>query len=193
MTLTALTRLAGVLAGAFAVTTIGCSDSPPTPAQGASHVVLQFNSTTACPVSGTNSWSIPRGSLTNSTTVGSQIVDGSGGSSVSCTVRAAGGGFAVSGALAAGSFSFSVSAGSLSPGSSGNAFEGTANISQYAGDILMTMKGTDCRITVSQTQGAQIGPGKIWADFDCPTFNPTSASSGGCAANGTFVFGNCAQ
>ena len=191
MTLTGLTRLAGVLAGAFAVTTIGCSDSPPTPAQGASHVVLVYSSTTACTVSARNTWSIPEGSLTNSTNVGSQIVDGSGGSSVSCTVRAAGGGFSVSGSLATPNFSFSVSAGSLSPGSSGNAFEGTANISQYAGDILMTLQGTDCKITVSQTQGAQIGPGKIWADFDC-NFSVVATCICSCPAQGTFVLGNCA-
>jgi hypothetical protein len=55
------------------------------------------------------------------------------------------------------------------------------------------MRGTNCTLTVSQTQGAQIGPGKVWADFDCPEFNPTSAASGGCAAQGTFVFGNCAD
>ncbi len=193
MTLTGLTRLAGVLAaGACAVTTIGCSDSPPTPAQGASHVVLQYSATTACPVTARNAWSIPDGSLTNSTTVGSQVADGSGGASVSCTVQASGGGFGVSGSVAAGNLSFSVQ-GSLSPGSGSNAFEGKASVSQYSGDILMTLTGKDCTLTVNQTQGAQIGPGKVWADFNCPTFNPTSAATGGCAANGSFVFGNCAD
>jgi hypothetical protein len=189
---TGLTRLAGVLVGACAVTTIGCSDSPPTPAQGASHVVLQPSATTACPVSARNNWSIPDGSLTNSTTVGSQIVDGSGGATVSCSVTASGGGFSVSGQLAVGSLSFSVQ-GTLSPGSGSNAFQGTGSVSQYSGDILMTLKGSDCTLTASEAQGAQIGPGKIWADFNCPTFNPTSAATGGCAANGTFVFGNCSD
>jgi hypothetical protein len=163
------------------------------PAQGASRVVLVYNASTACPVSGANTWSIPPGSLTNSTTVGQQIVDGTNGSTASCTVRQSGSGFTVSGSLASDNLSFSVAAGTLSPGTGSVAFQGTAAISQYAGDILMTLRGTACTITVSQIQAAQIGSGKIWADFDCPTFNPTSASSGGCAANGTFVFGNCAQ
>jgi hypothetical protein len=163
------------------------------PAQGSSHVTLVYNSAVACPITGTSAWNIPTGSLTNSTTVGSQIVDGSGGSTVSCAVRQSGGGFTVMGSLStADNLSFSVSAGNLSPGSGNNAFAGTANISHYS-PTSQTMRGSGCTITVSQSQGAQIGPGKIWADFDCPTFNPASASSGGCAAQGTFVFGNCAE
>jgi hypothetical protein len=188
MTLTGLTRLAGVFAAVFAGTTIGCSDSPPTPAQGASHVTLVYGGNT-CTITGTSAWNIPTGSLTNSTTVGSQIVDGSGGSNVSCAVTAAGGGFSVRGSLStADSLSFSVG-GTLTPGSGNNAFQGTGNISHYS-PTSQTMRGTDCTITVSQSQGAQIGPGKIWADFNCPTF---ATSSTVCAAQGTFVFGNCAD
>jgi hypothetical protein len=162
------------------------------PAQGASHVSLVYSASTSCPTSGSNNWSIPAGTLTNSTTVGAQIVDGMDGSSVSCAVRPSGDGYTVSGQLAAGNFAFSVQD-TLSPGSGAIAYQGTGPISQYAGDIQMTLKGTECTITVSQTQAAQIGPGRIWADFDCPTFNPTNSATGGCAAMGTFVFGNCAD
>jgi hypothetical protein len=154
-------------------------------------VTLVYTGTTTCSISGTNAWNIPSGSLTNSTSVGSQIVDGSGDSSVTCAVTAAGGGFSVRGSLtAADTVSFSVG-GTLSPGSGSNAFSGTANISHYSPNT-QTMRGTACAITVSQNQGAQIGPGKIWADFDCPTFTSSAAGSV-CAAQGTFVFGNCAD
>jgi hypothetical protein len=155
-------------------------------------VTLVYTGTTTCSISGTNAWNIPTGSLTNSTNVGSQIVDGSGDSSVTCTVRQAGGGFTVTGSLtAADSIQFSVSGGNLAPGSGSNAFSGTGNISHYS-PSSQTMRGSGCTITVSQSQGAQIGPGKIWADFDCPTFTSSAAGSV-CAAQGTFVFGNCAD
>jgi hypothetical protein len=155
-------------------------------------VTLVYTGTTTCSISGTSAWNIPSGSLTNSTSVGSQIVDGSGGSNVSCAVKQSGGGFTVTGGLTtADSLSFSISRGNLSPGSGNNAFAGTADIRHYS-PTSQTMVGTGCAITVSQTQGAQIGAGKIWADFDCPTFTSSAAGSV-CAAQGTFVFGNCAD
>jgi hypothetical protein len=188
MTLTGLTRFAGV----FAVMALGCSSSPPTPAQGASHVTLIFDSTTNCPITGTANWSIPSSGTTSSTLVGAQVVDGSGGSNVSCSVKKTGDGFAMSGSLTTSdSLSFGVGSVTLSPGSGANAFTGTASsISHYA-PSSNTMRGSNCTVTVSQAQGAQIAPGKIWADFSCAPFNPSNAASGGCKASGTFVFGNC--
>jgi hypothetical protein len=165
-----------------------------TPAQGASHLALVYSSSTTCPITGSANWSIPSSGTTSSSNVGAQIVDGTNGASVACSVKQSGSGFAVSGSLTTSdNLSFGVGGVTLAPASGSNAFTGTAaNVSHYAPNS-QTMRGSNCTITVSQAQGAQLAPGKIWADFNCPVFNPSSASSGSCAAQGTFVFGNCAR
>ncbi len=187
MTLTGLIRLASVVA---ALTALGCSDSKPTPAQGASHLALGFSSTSSCPVGNVTAWSIPTDGKTSETVVGAQVANGSGGASVSCSVTASGDGFVVTGSLALGAVNFSVQAGKLGPSSTGPGLEGTATIYHYAAESG-SLKGTGCTLTANETQAAQIAPGRVWANFSCDPF-VTSAATGTCAANGTFVFGNCA-
>jgi hypothetical protein len=162
------------------------------PAQGASQVVLS-NIGTDCAITGITTWSIPAEGSTSASSVGAQVVDDVDGASVDCSVKQVGTGFSVLATLqSADSVVFAVGADDIAPSTSGNAYRSTGDISHYAPNTK-TMRGIDCTITVSRQQGAQIGPGKVWADFTCPAFNPTTGESASCAATGTFVFGNCAK
>jgi hypothetical protein len=168
----------------------GAAGATPGPAQGASHVVLS-NTGTGCAIAGVTTWRIPTEGSISSSSVGVQAVDEVDGASVDCSVKQAGDRFAVLGSLqSADSVVFAVGVDDMAPSTSGNAYQSTGNVSHYAPNTA-TMRGIDCTITVSRQQGAQIGPGKVWADFSCPAFNPTSGESADCAATGTFVFGNC--
>jgi hypothetical protein len=184
---------AGVFVGGCGASTSadGTGSVASGPAQGASHLVVSITGT-GCPVTGITTWSVPTGGLTSSSNVGTQIVHNVDGASVVCSVAREGNSFTVSGTLQSpDSVVFAVGVGDLAPSTSGTGYEGTGNISHYA-PTTETKRGTGCTITTSQLQGTRIGPGKLWADFSCPTFfHPSSPVRDGCVATGTFVFGNC--
>jgi hypothetical protein len=159
------------------------------PAQGASHLVVNATGT-GCSVGDITTFSIPTDGSTSSSTVGAQIVDDVDGAAVDCSVKEDASGFSVLGTLqSADGIVFAVGA-DIGPSTGDSAYQATGKISHYA-PTTTTMRGIGCTITVSPRQGANIGPGKIWADFACPAFNQTSTGGGTCAATGTFVFANC--
>jgi hypothetical protein len=123
--------------------------------------------------------------------VGAQIIDDVDDEVVACCVKQVGNAFRVLGTLqSADGIVFAVGPADITPSTGGNAYQATGNISHYA-PTTKTMRGTGCTITVSPQQGAQVGAGKIWADFACPAFNQTAPDGATCAATGTFAFANC--
>ncbi len=179
----------------------GCGDtadsdaaSGPTsgPAQGASRLVLNAVGT-ACTVNGITAFSIPVDGSTSSSTVGTQIIDGVDDDTVDCSVKQNGNGFSLIGTLqSADGVVFAVGATNIRAPNGGGAYQATGHVSHYAPNTK-TMRGTGCTITVNPLQGAQVGPGKIWADFDCPGFNQPTPGGATCAATGTFIFANCSR
>jgi hypothetical protein len=181
MTLTSLKQLPGALV----VLALACSDSPPTPAQGAANLILI---TSGCST-GRTGWVLPDGaSPTNETQVGDQIADGTNGATVSCRVTKSGSGFVINGSLETGDGSFSV-IGSLQPG--GLAFEGSGNISFYSSETT-GMKGEGCTLSINAAQSDKSASGKVWGNFECASLKVTASAVAGCLAKGSFVFGNCA-
>ena len=118
------------------------------------------------------------------------IGDGNDGVTVSCTVRASGSGFDISGSIAKGNNAFGVS-GRVETGLQTEG-ESTLNI-----DPNLLGGNTKCTLAVDRTiEGSQlaVGPGRVWARISCTRLEaigitPTRI----CKAEGYLVFENCQE
>jgi hypothetical protein len=181
---------------------LGCSDPVPPPAQGAVTLYLghTVDAVTAmsCPVTAQTYQIGATDSKTKSvlaptaSTHGQSVISGEGGSSISCSVAAGGGGYRFSGTLSAVTAQGDKISVQFANGTVGSDFTGTADVSVYTPQLLagFTSVGTmtSCAITV---QNQQVKKGSIWATFTCPKI--ASPPSGLCGISGAsaIVFENC--
>ena len=176
---------------------LGCSDPVPLPAQGAISLSVGKPTTAVsqmtCPDSG-HSYTVYSGSVEPSkNSPGESVINGDNGSSISCSVRASGGGFAFSGSFTgvtkdSNHYPITVS---FSDGVvDANKVSGTASVSVLTPVLAATFGSTaPCKITVINSQ---VKPGSIYATFSCPTIS--SPPSGLCSVNASvIVFENCSS
>ena len=176
---------------------LGCSDPVPLPAQGAISLSVGKPTTAVsqmtCPDSG-RTYEVYAGSVPPSpTTPGDRVISGDNGSSITCSVRASGGGFAFSGSFTGVTkdmdhypITVSFSDGVVDA----NKVSGTASVSVLTPVLAATFGSTaPCKITVINSQ---VKPGSIYATFSCPTIS--SPPSGLCSVNASvIVFENCSS
>jgi hypothetical protein len=115
-----------------------------------------------------------------------KVVDGEAGALVSCRVVKTTMGFDFEGAIQLGSKSLTVKEGTLADR------KGTAHVDiQNSESLPITLSSpvANCTIDVSR-QSLQVAAGAMWATFTCASVE--HAPSDFCAADGVFVFENCA-
>jgi hypothetical protein len=189
------------------LTALGCSDPVPLPAQGA--ISLQVGGpTSTCPEPGNvypvgklvNDPSDPTGKrkkalAPSESDPGQSVVDGEGGTKISCSVRGKGP-FTFSGSLQATSadeakdlITITFSNGVVNEDKTTGTVSVQVFTTQLAGQFASG--STPCTVKVINQQ---IKGGSIWADFSCPSLTqpPSGACSSGVApSTSTFVFENC--
>jgi hypothetical protein len=178
----------------LALAALGCSETPPPAAKGAS----AFSATSGgCGVTG--GFEIPAGEApTSGTYLGSRVTDGKSGAEVSCTVSPGSGGYEISGSVQQGQRGLTITNGVVTPNPAlPGGYAGTGMIYHYdsLSGPLQTLPGQTCAITVG-TDAAHlqdIASGRVWGNFVCDldTVGDPATPSVRCSAQGHFVFENC--
>jgi hypothetical protein len=188
----AMTHVRALLASSLAVASVavlsaGCSSNATATPQAAmtEEILVGNNSSATCPVGGGDVWTIGDAS-------GNPVKDGDtqtgAAVNVTCSVKAAGGGFDVTAtAKIQGGGSLTVS----------GHFDGTTNDQKNITGTFVDVKGTlgtyvekDC--TASFLAGEGIATGRVRAELECPT--ATDSTKGYiCDAHASFRFENCDQ
>lgn len=182
------------------LTALGCSDPVPLPAEGAVTLIIEgpLDATQgSCPVNAGKGYKVGAtakdGTVQAPTAIspGESVIDGEGGTTVSCSVRKQGDGtYAFSGSLQASSSEHDPITVTITNGSIGADLKmGTASVSVYTPQLAGTFASgaTPCTFNVINNQ---VKGGAIWATFSCPTIAQPPAQS--CKVDpSTIVFGNC--
>jgi len=177
---------------------LGCSDPVPLPAEGGVSLVIEGTQDAAqgaCPVNAGKGYKVGAtkdGAVQapNEITPGESVIDGEGGSHVSCSVKKQSDGtFAFSGSLQASSSEHDPITVTITGGSIGVDQKGTASVSVYTPQLAGTFASgaTPCAFQVIRSQ---VKGGAIWATFSCPTVAQPPGQT--CKIDpSTIVFGNC--
>lgn len=173
---------------------LGCSDPVPLPAQGAVTLSVRLPTSTnagTCPDSGTT-YSVGGPVAPTTANWGDSLVDGDKGAHISCSVKASGGGFAISGTLSAyttegESYPITVTVANGVVDATGN---GTANITVYTPKLSASYSSTTACTLKALGNPPAVKGGSVWASFSCPSI--TSPPSGVCQVGpSVIVFENC--
>jgi hypothetical protein len=192
-------NLARVIAAPLSIAlalSVGCSDPPSPPAQGAVTIVVQPNTTGRCDASG------PERSFPGDPAVGDRlqcslanpdcgkpndlvVVDGATNSHVACTVAASGDKFEVNVVLDVQPNVRFQATGLIGPSG------GSLNISASGSVLNGNGLAGSCTLDIVPNFGL-VKPGAIWAHYKCDAFgDPKSPSGAPCTAEGRFIFENC--
>jgi hypothetical protein len=170
---------------AFAL--LGCTDSPTRPMKAGT----SFQTTTGgCNV--TSGFIIPEGGQpTTQTSLGSRVADGKSGADVDCTVRSAGGGYQIFGAVQQGMRSFTLDAQVGASTTAGEKFSGWGTVYQFDSPTSTNLQSARDACTITIRDNQDIAKGRVWGSFEnCHVSNPGSPGIA-CEAGGSFVFENC--
>ncbi|HTA93057.1 MAG TPA: hypothetical protein VK745_25940 [Polyangiaceae bacterium] len=138
----------------------------------------------SCPVVDTYEIGAPEAPTT--TDPGASVVNGSNGSTISCSVSGQGT-FAFSGSLRGVTAQGDEIAIAFSNGSVGPDGTGSTDVNFYTPQLSTDFSSaTPCSVTV---EDQQVKPGAIWASFQCAQVE--SPPSGLCGLQGVVVFENC--
>jgi hypothetical protein len=185
----------------IALGSIGCSDPVPPPAQGA--FIASVNSVSpapvgkACPAGAAFTYDVPSIRATMPTEVLDEntylhkTIDGEGGSSVRCSVKAGGGGFTFSGEISLGTRGLELSDGVLGADKKGTARVFVINGEKLSSPLISPMANCLIDASTSANTAHQVKPGSMWAHFSCPSVE--SPPSDYCRVEGTVVLENCSQ
>jgi hypothetical protein len=178
---------------------LGCSDPVPLPAEGAVTLIIEGQQEVpqmTCPVSAGKGYKVGAtakdGNVQAPTAIdpGKSVIDGEGGSHVSCSVKKQSDGtYAFSGSLQASSSEHDPITVTITGGSIGADQKGTAAVSVYTPQLAGTFASgaTPCAFEVIRSQ---VKGGAIWANFSCPTIAQPPGQA--CKIDlSTIVFGNC--
>jgi hypothetical protein len=164
----------------IASVSLGCTDSTgPVPA-----AATYAKSDRGCPG---GPYKIPLGGNHSPSNLGDLRKDGSGGTDVSCRVRAQSDSVTVFGQVEADDQSFLVKNGTLT-GSAEQGYEGKADIAFYHPDVLNRVAGTGCSLSISTSQ--EVADGRVWSSFACANATIGSTQQT-CDFSGSFAFENC--
>ena len=124
------------------------------------------------------------GTLTSELAPGDRIADGDDGE-VDCSVTADSDGYRITVSLAQGSSAFSLMA-TIAP--EGDGYVGTGAVEFYHPNSGKITSQT-CTVEVLPTQ--QVGPGKVWGNFDCTDSLQEGSPGASCDFRGSFLADNC--
>jgi len=184
-----------VLAGSVCLAlslSLGCSDPPAAPAQGAASIWFQ-------PRSGVGGSCLPSAAIvtvpasadqyiscnpeSGSCTPTKKVAVDGDGAEVTCTVRKSGDSYILGGSLVDDDvgFNFSFQTAAAVPETGGTI---TVSGSKKFGETTLTDSG--CTLTIHA-----LGKGSIWGSYTCPNMGEEQAPQPICLASGSFAFENC--
>ena len=181
-----------ITAGLLAAGTLGCTDSPPPPAKGASTFVL---TTGGCNFTG--GFHIPEvGVHTTRKTPGQRAEDGKSNAKIRCTVSKQGQNqYSIGGSILQGTRGLSVVNGLVGPDAEIDGYSGSAQIihTDTQTGTLESDAGA-CQLTVYENQ--DVAAGRVWGNFSCVGQNEDGVRSNNnpsarCNAEGNFILENC--
>jgi len=182
-----------ITAGLLAAGTLGCTDSPPPPAKGASNFAL-----TSGGCNFTGGFTIPEvGVPTTRTTLGQRVEDGKSGAKVRCTVSRQGNAFNIAGSVLQGNRSLSVVNGQVGLDPTIKGHSGPATIIHTDGMSTGTLESLPGGCTINIYPNQDLAEGRVWGTFLCSTgdaqdgVRSSNNPSASCNAEGSFVFENC--
>ncbi|HEY6080202.1 MAG TPA: hypothetical protein VIW29_15415 [Polyangiaceae bacterium] len=178
---------------------LACSDPVPLPAQGAINTQVSAVSPPvqgkACSAGASFTYDVPQvredhpDDVLDDGTYIYKVIDGDNNATVKCSVKG-GPVFNFSGNIVLNGEGMEVTGGTVDA-----TLKGTATItiknSQHLSSSLISPPSSCAIDIVTTNAGPQVKAGSMWAHFSCPAVEAPPSDS--CAAQGYFVFENCAQ
>ena len=196
----ACVRWLGIASVLSVGSSFGCSSPPSPPPQAALTIAVEHSGGNICTASSGQQEDVPAGMdtygelLSCDLSMGCKpdqtvVVDGAGGSQVTCTVGADGN---VSLLFVAQGAQFTATS-TMETGPL-TATGGKLDVIESNPYAMTPLEDKDCVISIEPNRGV-LKPGAIWAAFNCANLQDPTAPMGSqiCAGTGAFIFENCSK